>query len=153
MKTITPVELQMLIDKGSVELIDVRSKKAFRLRHALGARSVPLKDFEPHSVLAHRRIERRMPLYLMGEKKMIVSFAAGCLAGAGLQCPVVVDGGMQAWDEQALPVVGEGIWPTLQAASTRMVSAGRALLTRAARLPRQRFAPPSHGRMTTRSTT
>jgi rhodanese-related sulfurtransferase len=56
MKTITPFELQMLIDQGDVELIDVRPRRDFEKVHALVARSIPLSEFEPHAVLAHRKL-------------------------------------------------------------------------------------------------
>ena len=65
MKTITPFELQMLIDKGPVELIDVRPRQEFKTVHALVARSVPLSELEPHSMLAHRKLDRHAPLYIM----------------------------------------------------------------------------------------
>lgn len=105
MKTITPFELQMLIDKSSVELIDVRPVKDFEQVHALVARSTPLSDFEPHTVLAHRKLDRRAPLYIMSRGKALASLAACSLAGAGLAEPVVVEGGIDAWESQCLPMV------------------------------------------------
>ena len=96
MKTITPIELQMLIDQCDVELIDVRSKKDFKTVHALGARSIPLSGLEPHSILAHRKLDRRAPLYIMSRERALASLAACSLAGAGLAEPVVVEGGIEA---------------------------------------------------------
>src|SRR6266550_1309362 len=110
MKTITPVELQMLIDRRDVELIDVRPKKDFKELHALGARSVPLSRFEPHSVLAHRKLHRPAPLYIMSRERALASLAACSLAGAGLAEPVVVEGGIEAWEGQCLPVVRNKPW-------------------------------------------
>jgi len=105
MKTITPVELQKLMDWGDVELIDVRPKKDFEKVHALTARSVPLSTFEPHAVLANRKLDRHAPLYLICRKKTLATLAACGLAGAGLDEAVVVEGGLEAWEEQGLPVV------------------------------------------------
>ena len=82
MKAITPFELQLLIDKGNVELIDVRPRQEFKTVHALVARSVP-SEFEPHSVLAHRKLDRRAPLYIMCRNRMLASLAACDLAGLG----------------------------------------------------------------------
>jgi rhodanese-related sulfurtransferase len=107
MKTITPFDLQMLIDKRYVELIDVRPKKDFEKVHALVARSIPLSNVEPHSVLAHRKLDKRAPLYIMCRKRML---AACSLAGAGLGEPIVVDGGLEAWEGQCLPVVRKKSW-------------------------------------------
>jgi rhodanese-related sulfurtransferase len=107
MKTITPFELQTLINKRGVEVIDVRPKDDFKRLHAVVARSIPLANFEPHTVLAHRKLDKREPLYIMCHKRMLASLAAGSLAAAGVREPVVVDGGMEAWERQCLPLVRE----------------------------------------------
>ncbi len=95
----------MLIDKRHIELIDVRPTKDFKAVHALVARSIPLSCFEPHSVLAHRKLDRRAPLYIMSRERALASLAACSLSSAGLAEPVVVEGGIQAWEAQCLPVV------------------------------------------------
>ncbi len=105
MKSITPFELQMLIDKRDVELIDVRPKKDFEKVHALVARSIPLSELEPHSMLAHRKLDKHAPLYIMCRRKTLAPLAAYSLAGAGLDEPIVVEGGLEAWEGQCLPVV------------------------------------------------
>jgi rhodanese-related sulfurtransferase len=110
MKRITPFELQLLIDKGDVELIDVRPNKDFKKVHALMARSIPLSEFEPHSVLAHRKLAKHEPLYIMCRRKTLASPAACALAGAGLEEPIVVEGGLEAWEGQCLPVVCKKSW-------------------------------------------
>jgi rhodanese-related sulfurtransferase len=110
MKTITPFELQMLIDKRHVELIDVRPGNEFKTAHALVARSIPLSEFEPHSVLSHRKLDKGAPLYIMCRKRVLASLAACGLAAAGLTEPIVVDGGIEAWERQCLPVVRRQSW-------------------------------------------
>jgi rhodanese-related sulfurtransferase len=105
MNTITPFELQMLIDQCAVELIDVRPKRDFKKVHASVARSIPLSELEPHSVLAHRKLARCAPLYIMSREKALASLAACSLSSAGLAQPVVVEGGIEAWEGQCLPVV------------------------------------------------
>jgi rhodanese-related sulfurtransferase len=124
MKTITPFELQMLIDKRDIELIDVRPKKDFEKVHALVARSIPLSDFEPHSVLAHRRLDKHAPLYIMCRGWSLASLAACSLAGAGLDEPIVVEGGLEAWEGQCLPVVRKKSWrmPVMDAPTTVLIS-------------------------------
>jgi len=126
MKTITPFELQRLIDRGDVELIDVRPRKDFEKVHALTARSIPLSTFEPHSVLAHRKLDKHAPLYLMCRRKTLATLAACGLAGAGLDEPIVVEGGLEAWEGQRLPVVRRAnLWqrPSLDT-PTAMLFAG-----------------------------
>jgi rhodanese-related sulfurtransferase len=124
MKTIAPFELQMLIDKRDVELIDVRPKKDFEKVHALVARSIPLSNFEPHSVLAHRKLDKHAPLYIMCRKRTLASLAACSLAGAGLDEPIVVEGGLEAWEGQCLPVLRKKSWrmPVMDAPTTVLVS-------------------------------
>lgn len=130
MKTITPVELQMLIDKDDVELIDVRPRKDFEKIHALTARSIPLSQFEPHSVLAHRNLDRHAPIYLMCRDTTLASLAACGLAGAGLDEPIVVEGGLEAWQGQCLPVVRKEFWqiPGISALKTLLQAIIAALL-------------------------
>lgn len=110
MKTITPIELQMLIDEQAVELIDVRPRKEFKAIHAVVARSVPLSDLKPHSFLTHRKLDGRAPLYIMSREKAEASLAVCSLGGAGLVDPVVVEGGIEAWEGQCLPVVRSKPW-------------------------------------------
>lgn len=105
MKTITPFELQILIDQCDVELIDVRPAEDFHASHALLARSTPFSHFEPHSILAHRILDRRSPIYIMSPEMAVGSLAACSLASAGLAEPVVVEGGIEGWEGQCLPMV------------------------------------------------
>jgi rhodanese-related sulfurtransferase len=125
MKTITPFELQLLIDKRKVELIDVRPKKEFKTVHALVARSIPLVEFEPRSVLSHRKLDKSAPLYLMCRNRILASIAAGGLAVAGLPEPIVVDGGIEAWERQCLPVIRERSWrmPVMDAPTAALLTA------------------------------
>src|SRR4030095_12304483 len=79
----------------------------FKRVHAVVARSIPFANFEPHTVLAHRRLDKREPLYIMSHERMVASFAGCRLAAVGLLEPVVVDGGIEAWERQCLPLVRE----------------------------------------------
>jgi len=105
MKTISPFELQKLIDKSLVELIDVRPRNDFNKIHVQGARSVPWSEFEPHAVLSHRKSDLHSRLYIMARGQMLASLVACSLVGAGLANPIVVDGGIEEWQRQCLPVV------------------------------------------------
>jgi rhodanese-related sulfurtransferase len=135
MKTITPIKLQMLIDQYDVELIDVRPKKDFKTVHALGARSIPLSGLEPHSILAHRKLDRRAPLYIMSRERALASLAACSLASAGLAEPVVVEGGIEAWEGQCLPVVRNKSWrPAINASTMALPASFLSTLARHFRL-------------------
>ena len=137
MKTITPFELQMLIDTRNVELIDVRPKKDFKAVHVLVARSIPLANFEPHSVIAHRKLDKRAPFYIMCQKRVLASLAAGSLASAGMLEPIVVAGGIEAWEEQGLPVVRKRVWRGLDVAFMNVLSLCRDRLHTILRLLRR----------------
>jgi rhodanese-related sulfurtransferase len=145
MKTITPIELQMLINQCDVELIDVRPKQDFKEVHALVGRSVPLSRFEPHSVLAHRKLDRRSPLYIMSRDRALASLAACSLAGAGLAEPVVVEGGIEAWEGQCLPVVRNKSWrrPAINASMMALLASFLSALARHFRLV-SNLAPGLH---------
>lgn len=110
MKTISPFELQMLIDKGGVEVIDVRSKCEFAKVHALPTRSVPLSELQPHRFAAHRKLHRNAPLYIICGNEMRASLAACALAGVGLHDVIAVEGGIEAWGGECLPVARKKSW-------------------------------------------
>ena len=68
MKTITPFELQMLIDERRVEVIDVRPRRDFEKVHVLVARSFPSKAFNrtPSLRIAD---SRRRPSISLGKEE------------------------------------------------------------------------------------
>jgi rhodanese-related sulfurtransferase len=105
MNTVTIDELEWLLEREAVDLVDVRPKQAFRNVHAYGARSVPLSRLAPRSLGAHRRGSESVPLCLMCDRTMCASLAAGLIAGVGLASPRVLKGGLEAWKKQGLPVV------------------------------------------------
>src|SRR4029077_6413699 len=72
--------------------------------------STPLSRFEPHSILAHRKLGRRAPLYIMSRERALASLAACSLASAGLAEPIVVEGGIEGWEGQCLPVARRKPW-------------------------------------------
>ena len=134
MQTITPLEMARLLRTRPVELIDVRPKKDFKRGHAAGARSIPWPGFEPHAVLAHRRLNEHAPLYLMAKGKMRATLAAGCLAGAGLESPVVVEGNWEEWVREHLPVAPASGRRMIAPVLRKLEAEGHAFLAGAARL-------------------
>jgi rhodanese-related sulfurtransferase len=106
MITIHSFGLAALIDKRQpLDLIDVRTKQEFRSFHIRGARSFPLKELSAPKLLHGRKREAPEPLYIICNNRVRASLAAGMLTGAGCRHPVVVDGGMNTWVRQGLPVV------------------------------------------------
>jgi rhodanese-related sulfurtransferase len=106
MITIHSSAMAALIDKRQpLDLIDVRTKQEFRSFHIRGAQSFPLRDLSAAKVLRGRKREATEPLYIICNNRVRASLAAGMLTGAGCRQPVVVDGGMNIWVRQGLPVV------------------------------------------------
>ena len=107
MITINPFRLATLIDnREPLDLIDVRTEQEFKSFHIAGARSVPLKKLSAPKVLQDRKRAATEPLYIIGGDRVRASLAAGILTGGGCRA-VVVDGGMDAWVSEGLPVVHE----------------------------------------------
>jgi rhodanese-related sulfurtransferase len=106
MMTIHSSAMAALIDKRQpLDLIDVRTKQEFRSFHIRGARSFPLRELLAAKLLRGRKREATEALYIICNNRVRASLAAGMLTGAGCRHPVVVDGGMNTWVRQGLPVV------------------------------------------------
>jgi rhodanese-related sulfurtransferase len=106
MITIHSSAMAALIDKRQpLDLIDVRTKQEFQSFHIRGAQSFPLRELSAAKVLRGRKREATEPLYIICNNRVRASLAAGMLTGAGCAHPVVVDGGMNTWVRQGLPVV------------------------------------------------
>jgi rhodanese-related sulfurtransferase len=106
MITIHSSAMAALIDKRQpLDLIDVRTEQEFRSFHIRGARSFPLRELLAAKLLRGRKREATEPLYIICNNRVRASLAAGMLTAAGCCHPVVVDGGMNTWVRQGLPVV------------------------------------------------
>jgi rhodanese-related sulfurtransferase len=106
MITIHPKALARLIaTRNKLDLIDVRPRAEFNRIHICGARSVPLKTLRPTKVLQERVGTRSDPVFVVCRNRIRASMAAGLLRDAGCKFPVVLDGGMELWENQGLPVV------------------------------------------------
>ena len=91
---------------------DARARPAGQTKgvHLSRARSIPWRAFDPHSVLAHRRLDHDAPLFIISGEKVVGSLAAGRMAAAGLTKAIVLEGRMKAWEERGLPVIRKGCW-------------------------------------------
>lgn len=106
MITIHPKALaKLIVTQDKLDLIDVRPRSEFNRVHIRGARSVPLAGLNPAKVLQDRVGAKSDPVFLICWNRMRASMAAGLLRDAGCQHPVVLDGGMELWETQGLPVV------------------------------------------------
>jgi rhodanese-related sulfurtransferase len=87
------------------DLIDVRPRQEFNRSHIPGARSTPLNRFAAAKILHDRKGANAQPFFIIGGDRIRAGLAAGMLCGAGCNLPVVVEGGMTAWEAQGLPVI------------------------------------------------
>ena len=105
MKTITPLELQLLIEANTpLEILDVRPRVAFETCHVHGAHSLPLGDLTLERFSASRELPTDQPIYVVSETGNRAEFAVENLERHGLEGFVTVEGGMQAWQRHGLPV-------------------------------------------------
>lgn len=106
MKTIRPLELEALLEADKpVEIIDIRPIEDFEKVHIEGAHSIPLAELSAETVLRSRELLSTEPLYLISESGALAQLSACELERQGLDSPVIVSGGMHAWQGDGLPVV------------------------------------------------
>lgn len=103
--TISPKQLHDIVEAGQdVELIDVRTPMEFRVVHASFARNVPLDQLDAAKIAAGRN-GASQPLYFICQSGGRGKQACEKILAAGYTNVVNVEGGTQAWDQAALPVV------------------------------------------------
>jgi rhodanese-related sulfurtransferase len=105
MKTIHPLELEARIEANeTVEILDLRPRCEFQKRHVPGSHSIPFNEFDAETLVHSRELPLPEPLYLISEKGEHARMAADSMEYHGLDNLVVVDGGMQNWERNGLPV-------------------------------------------------
>jgi rhodanese-related sulfurtransferase len=105
MKIITPAELQHLLEtQQGLVVIDVRTPVEFAEVHVPQARNEPLDQLNPQALVAAGQVTKEQPVYLLCRSGGRAAKAAQTFLTAGLDNPVVVEGGTLAWIEAGLPV-------------------------------------------------
>lgn len=106
MTTIHPKGLAALVATGQpVRIIDVRPHDEFHKLHIRSAHSMPLQKLHAAKVVRDHGLLNPAPLFLISRRSARAGLAAGLLHGAGCLRPVVMEGGMELWQAQGLPVV------------------------------------------------
>ena len=62
-------------------------------------------------VVRNRKLAATEPLYVICRNRVLASLAAGMLQASGCIHPVVVEGGMDTWATQGLPVMHKRLLP------------------------------------------
>jgi rhodanese-related sulfurtransferase len=101
MKTISPVELQKtLTTQPDAAVFDVRTPVEFAEAHVPQARSVPLDELKPSSLL----LPKDQPVYLLCRSSQRATKAAEKFSREGFLQPIIIEGGTLAWIDAELPV-------------------------------------------------
>ncbi len=106
MKTITVTELQKLLNaKPELILLDVRTPAEFSQVHVPQARNQPLERFDAKALIGGNVLFKNKPVYLLCHSSQRAVKAAEKLAAEGVEQPIVVEGGTQAWVAAGFTVV------------------------------------------------
>jgi rhodanese-related sulfurtransferase len=106
-RTVDPKEAQALVERGGLDVVDVRGPAEWAAGHIPGARSVPLERLaaDPRAALP------RDGVLFVCAKGIRSLKAAQAAEAAGLTDLYHVDGGTLAWASAGLRVVTEGGGP------------------------------------------
>jgi rhodanese-related sulfurtransferase len=100
MKTLSPKQTQDRLQQGHCCPLDVRTPIEFREKHITGSRHIPLDTLAS----AHSDLDPADPLLLICQSGQRAHKAAALLAEQGFRELEILEGGLQAWEEQHLPL-------------------------------------------------
>jgi rhodanese-related sulfurtransferase len=102
-KKVSVLQATQLINLGKVALVDVRDASEFAAGHVLDAKNIPLKDLDSRSAeLDKWKTKAVITICQAGVRS---ATATGKLQKAGFTEVYSLDGGLDAWRAQGLPVV------------------------------------------------
>lgn len=97
----SPAEAVLLINKGAT-VIDVRAAKDFSAGHIIGARNIPVAEFD--SRVAELEKFREQPVLIYCQSGQSSQRPAAALAKAGFQQVHNLKGGINAWQSENFPL-------------------------------------------------
>ena len=105
-QTIPAQEVFKLRQGGkTLQIIDVRTPAEYAQVHAEGARSVPLDQLDPTTLISSREGANGEPLFIICKTGGRAAKACQKFQAAGFQNVMSVEGGTTAWEQAGLPVV------------------------------------------------
>ena len=105
-QTISPTDLQALIDKGEqIEVIDVRTPAEFRELHLDIAQNIPLDKLNPDAVVRGRKGRQSEPFYIICRSGSRGMKACKEFIDRGHKHVINVEGGTLAASKSGLPMV------------------------------------------------
>lgn len=96
------IDANSLAAVANAQLLDVRTPAEFDDTHIAGSRSAPLDQLEAEQV--SQVFDTALPVYVVCGSGKRAGIAAEKLRAAGLDCAVVLEGGVGAWESKGLPV-------------------------------------------------
>ena len=97
----SPAEAVLLINKGAA-VIDVRAAKDFSTGHIIGARNIPVAEFDGR--VAELEKFREQPVLIYCQSGQSSQRPAAALAKAGFQQVHNLKGGVNAWQAENFPL-------------------------------------------------
>lgn len=103
-KTITPVELNQIKEKGSaINIIDVRTEAEYAEVHAVPTLNIPLDIFMPEDLTTKHGFSKDDPVYLICRSGARSQMACRACSDAGFKTVYNVTGGTIEWVNSGLP--------------------------------------------------
>jgi rhodanese-related sulfurtransferase len=100
---VSPRELAERLERGEVDLVDVREPYEWEAGRIAGARHIPLAELTARAA----EIERERPVVFYCRVGARSAMATEAFAGAGYDA-ANLSGGIVGWDEAGLPLEPEG---------------------------------------------
>jgi rhodanese-related sulfurtransferase len=92
------------INQRQAQLVDVRTTEEFRSGHVAGSKNLPLDRFD--NDLSQLRLDTNKPVILVCLSGQRASGAVNKFKKAGFTEIACLDGGVNAWRDAGLPLIG-----------------------------------------------
>jgi rhodanese-related sulfurtransferase len=102
--SVTPADLLLLAQGGTIDLLDVRTLGEFATAHVPGALPIPLDTLDAVAFLKARG-EQSKPIYVLCQTGGRARKAIEKFERAGFHGCVLVEGGTEAWINAGFPVI------------------------------------------------
>ncbi len=102
-KGLSPTEATIWMNRRKASVLDLRSEEAFKAGHLPGAKHVPSNEILAR--IEKLKLDRKNPLILVCETGVSSRKAIAEVQKLGFAEVGTLDGGVQAWQAAALPLV------------------------------------------------
>ena len=101
-KRATVLEVTQLINRGKTIIVDVRSAEEFATGHLPDAKNIPLPELAKR--LSEQEKFKTRPIVVVCQKGSRSATAVGLLGKAGFAEATSLEGGIDEWKKQGLPL-------------------------------------------------